>query len=688
MNSFSFEYSPYYLIVCALVAAAISALFYYKNKTTKHLPTWVIQTGFALRFLALLLLLVLLVNPLFKAIELTFYEPHIVVVRDNSESIALVNQQNELQNSSDLLLNALNSSYTVDTLNFDALTVQDSTLNYSGKVTNFNQLNDYLETAYSGQNVGAVVLLSDGIVTDGIANPSSFLNLNVPFYTVAVGDTNLYVDWSIQNMQHNDVAYLNNKYPIDVSVKAIDLKGESSFLKLYVNDSLIETRTIKSSSKVDAMNELFLVPAEKVGMQKITAVLENNSGESNLSNNAQTVYVEVLKNQKSVLIYASSPHPDIKVFYEAIAQTGNYEISVQYAKNGLPAGAYNLIIAHQLPDINHPEAFNWLLKQNKESVLYVVGEQSQLSQLNELQNVVTIQSKGLSLNTTTATINQNFKVFTLPDGPKNWTNTLPSVFAPFGTYNTSTATQVVLNQTIGGIKTDQPLWAVQQLNGIKKGIIVASGLYKWRIQLTAQLGDAAPLNELILKTVQYLSNKQDQSKFRIDFPAKINALQNFKINAELYNDNFELINNELVTFTLIDSAGLEYQNNFLPTQNAYQLQLTNLKPGSYRFVAKAIVGTETYSKSGSFVVEQPNLEGLTTTANIQFLRSIASETGGEFHWSSTVQELADNLIAQKYKPTSTPLETTQNGIHWWLFLALVAALLTAEWFLRRYFGSY
>ena len=92
MPALDFNYSPWLILVCGIIAAAISWFMY--QGTKEVLPSWARWTLTGLRFLILLLLGIFLLEPLLNSFTKVRYEPIIAVLQDNSESIVIQKDSN------------------------------------------------------------------------------------------------------------------------------------------------------------------------------------------------------------------------------------------------------------------------------------------------------------------------------------------------------------------------------------------------------------------------------------------------------------------------------------------------------------------------------------------------------------------------------------------------------------------
>jgi hypothetical protein len=138
-----------------------------------------------------------------------------------------------------------------------------------------------------------------------------------------------------------------------------------------------------------------------------------------------------------------------------------------------------------------------------------------------------------------------------------------------------------------------------------------------------------------------------------------------------------------------DRDGKEYTYTFNKTGKAYSLNEGILPVGTYTYKATTNFNGQALSVEGRFNVQPIQLELFETTANHSVLRQLSAKFGGEMVFPAQLASIADKIKNnQTVKPVIYHTTKTNPLINLkWIF-ALLALLLAAEWFLRRYFGSY
>jgi hypothetical protein len=221
-------------------------------------------------------------------------------------------------------------------------------------------------------------------------------------------------------------------------------------------------------------------------------------------------------------------------------------------------------------------------------------------------------------------------------------------------------------------------------------VIGGEGMWKWRIFDYAQRQNFELFDELVGKIIQYLSTKEDKRRFRAFASDNLyNENERIVLDAELYNDNYERINEPDAFLEITNEKGEKFPYTFNRTGNAYNLNAGMFPAGMYKFEARTTHKGETLKAGGQFTVQSIQLELFETTADHRLLNLLSSKNGGAVVYPDNMDALVEMINAKGVaKPLLYDTVKTQSLIHLkWIFFLLLF-LLTLEWFLRRYFGAY
>ena len=88
-----------------------------------------------------------------------------------------------------------------------------------------------LDEKLYNRNVAGGIIASDGCYNAGL-NPE-YLSYNFPVYSIALGDTTRYKDIRVADVLKNDIAFLGNNFPLEISIASNVKKRESTKLNIW-----------------------------------------------------------------------------------------------------------------------------------------------------------------------------------------------------------------------------------------------------------------------------------------------------------------------------------------------------------------------------------------------------------------------------------------------------------------------
>lgn len=699
MENLSFQYPTWYLLLCILLGIILTALLYWKDSRFTEHSRWLTILLALLRFLAITGLATLLLSPLLKQISEEVKDPAIIILEDKSESVqagmddaAFQSYESSIEN----LTTAIQGKFEVINLAFgDDIRTDEDSIGYQDKVTNLSEALDFINDSYNDYNLGAIILSSDGIYNEGKNPLYQNLKFKAPVYSIALGDTTVKKDLAVKQVFHNKIAYLGDKFGIQVDIQAKNANGSRSKMRVQrrVNDAW---QTLQDENISIASNDYFetkniVLDANRAGVIRYRIVLNQIADESSTTNNIKDIYVEVLDAKQKILVLANSPNPDIASIKQLLETNKNYEIEIKYKGDDLNINDFDFVIFHNLPS----NEFNLSpildrINARKTPRMFIVGQQTALDRFNNAQDVVNIRGKAGNSNEVQAIFQKNFSLFNLDPKSSETINQFVPVIAPFGEYKEGPKTNTLLYQKIGKIETKYPLLSFSEENGIKTAVLAAEGLWKWKLFEYLQYQNFDIVNDILSKAITYTSVKEDKRKFRVSTSDNL-FKENEKIvfDAQLYNNSYQLINDPEVFITVKNDGNEEFNYTFSKRDNGYLLDAGILPEGNYSYEAYVNYEGKKLSQNGSFSVQSIQLELYRLTANHNLLHSLSDQYGGQVYLPNNLDELENVILSNEgIKPIIYPTVSTKSIVHnKWIFIILFL-FLGLEWFLRRYLGSY
>lgn len=699
MKGLSFQYPAWFLIFCVILGLGYALGLYYREKTFRDQAPWLTWLLGILRFLMVAIASALLLSPLLRSLQTETKKPLVILAQDNSESVAASmteEQQQAYRQSIESLSKSLSDEYEFKEYSFGSEVREGIDFSYEDKVTNISEVFNDIYDLYSNQNLGAVVLATDGIYNEGSNPVYSGNKLGVPVFTVALGDTTPKRDVILKRVFHNRIAYLGDKFSVQIDVSALNCSASATTLSV----SKVEGNNVRRLQEIPLnidRNDFFttqevILDATPAGVQRFRISLSAVPNEVSTANNTKDIFIDVLDARQKVLVLANAPHPDITALKQSLTTNENYEVKVAYVSNFTePIAEYDMVVLHQLPSLgNSADALINEINKRKIPVFYIVGNQTDINRFNRVQSLLTIRAGGANSNEVQARTVPGFNLFTIGEGLSGGIGIFPPLIAPFGDFNVGANAQVLLRQRIGRIDTEYPLLVLGTDNEARAGVLAAEGIWKWRLFDYLQHQNQDIFDELLGKTMQYVGLKEDKRRFRVSMDKNIfNENEPVIFDGELYNDNYELINEPDVSMSITDEEGKEYDYVFNRVNNAYTLSAGILPVGNYRFTANTVASGESLQYDGQFTVQPIQLELFESTADHRLLQLISDQFGGTLVGPDAVASLAGRIAEKEtVAPVIYQSVATRSVINLkWIFFLLLT-LLTAEWFLRRYFGGY
>lgn len=674
--------SPWYFYALSLLPAGLSAYWLYgKNKATTEVKPVIRLALLLLRFTSTFILCLLLLNIFIKRTLNQTENPIVVFAFDNSVSMVSARDSSEIKGNFQKEFNALKKNasqkYLVKSALFgNASRESDAPPDFSDKETDIEGLFEMLENNYSGANIGALVMVTDGIYNRGSAPSGIVSKMGFPVYTIASGDTTGNRDAFIKKIEHNQVAYLNNNFPAEVVINAHKAKGR------IIQAELFENSVLKGEQKLVCNTDNFsgicgfTLNATKPGTLKYTIKVKALEGEKNIANNEQSFIIEVIDNREKILILAQAPHPDIASIRETLEEPGNYEVNVAYFERGVPAlKPYSMVILHGYN--NHNAVLN---------ECRLAGIPFWIVSPANYDNVPGVKiSGGLGRsNDAEPFAEKSFGLFGISDELQRLSNNLPAVKTAFGNFQPQTGIQTLLKQKLSDVETDYPLLYFGETEGLKYGVFAGDGLWRWKLRDYSEHNSTIRFDELVRKCVQYLSVKSDKSFFRLVPPRIINENQEAEFGAEVYNKSYQAITEPEVSLQLVNEKNQRFNYVFSKAQGYYKLNAGRLGAGEYKYEASVKLDGELLVKKGSFTVKEIVVERINCVADHFELSQISKRSGGKMFYTSQLKALELELMSnESIKPVTYSQRSVSPLIELkWLFF-VVLVLYATEWWIRK-----
>lgn len=692
MNKLSllFESPPWLIGVGVILGLVYAAILYYRTKFP-----WSKKTNFilaAIRFAMVTQLTLLLFGPLIRQIKNTKEPPSIVFAIDNSQSITEIEDSASIQKLNREILSLKDDfesqGYLTEVRNLDGVQTEDN-LSFSGNSSNINEMLRGIQNDYESRNLSNVLLFSDGLYNLG-TNPA-FHPYNFNIQTIGLGDTTLRPDLNLNALLYNKIAYQGNKFPVVAELFSYNLVGETINIQIAHGGTIIERRSIKITNQNQYDQIEILLDANESGMQRYSVRALPVDGEFITSNNFKEAYIDIIDGKQKILMVATAPHPDIKAIKSALESNKNYEM-ITYIQgiNEYQEDKYDAIILHQVPD-RRRKYQNILQKIRTEKIptFFIYGNQSDLNSFNEMNGAVRILPISLQKDQVFPMFNTAFGKFLYSQENVTTINEFTPATVPFANYAVQTQAEILLYQKVGKVNTQKPLLLIQKSNDWTSAVMLGEGMWNWRLQEYARNQNHNAFDEMISKIIQFLSTKEDKRRF------KVYTLKNEYLNSEtvvfeteVYNEIYEPTFGHKIDLQLTDDQNTNNGYSYVTSQQNSTYHINGLSNGVYNYRATSTINGKNEVATGSFTIQDLQIETTNLTADHNLLRNVATQNGGEFYEKYQLDLLRNDLLGEEqvFKIYSSENYLSIINMKWGFFILII--FVSVEWFLRKFNGSY
>ena len=337
---FSFSSSPLYAAVLILLAAGLSYFVYRFTLPPVTRSRRVVLS--ILRGSALALLLILLLEPVLRTSFVLHHPPVVAILADRSASMTIVdragNRAEQLKNLlTSVIPAAIPAGVETEVYSFGTSlrgplqqppdTLGDETTDIAGALLALGHERERF-------NIRAVIMLSDGMYTEGENPVYRAVALGIPVFTVGVGDTAQQKDVLVSRITANDVVYAGTTAPVDVVIKSSGYGGEKAEVTLHDGTRLLDRAVVVLPAGTAEVSARLSYTPEGEGTRHYTVRVSSLPGELTTANNRRLFGVKVLRSTMRVLILAAGPGPDLSVIRWTLAEDPNISVRALTQKVG------------------------------------------------------------------------------------------------------------------------------------------------------------------------------------------------------------------------------------------------------------------------------------------------------------------------------------------------------------------
>ena len=633
---------------------------------------------FVLRFFIYLLILLLLIDLSYKKKTEKIIKPRLFVLADQSKSISFSkNDSIEKKLIEEIKNSGLSKKYNIRYFGFGKDLKPLDSINFTSSETDIDKALENLNILYDKDYKAPVIILTDGISTEGKNYASrNAKNALFNYFPVVLGDTVSYANLSIKEINTNPVAFKGNNFPVEIFVQYEGNKPVSSHLKVYQGKKNIYSKRLDFKNSGLKKTTVYL-PALHPGHQFYKVEIAPFKNEKNTFDNYKSFAVEIIDQEKNIALISSIVHPDIGLIRRQISR--NKYIKTEFfneVKFPASLAKYDAIILYQ-PNAKFSRLF-MREKMNDKNWFLITGSHTDWRWLNQ-QGLFFKRKNPSSVQEYFAVPNENFHLFDLPSLSFE---KYPPLTDYYGKLDISGA-DAALYAKIQNITTNEALLAVNKMH--KQVVLFGENYWQWGVYATKN-HEKEKLDKLMAQIIQYISLKDIKQPVRLDYKSTYYEGEPVIIKARILNKNLSPDLKDQVSINLYKDKKKIFQAPLPLSGNSYSVRMDTLSAGNYYFnVVSKNTGKK---KSGSFEVSKINKEQWQTKADVSSLKLLASGSQGKLYFPTDFSLLMEELS----KKTNYPSHISASEKEVFLFdlkflLFLLALLLGLEWLYKKLKGS-
>ena len=694
----------------------------------------------ALRLAALALLVYLLIQPSVIFKRTREVKPHVAVLLDTSGSMDVVDSGHRRKR----LREAVQTLQTTRLLERLGEKAQTHLFEFSTGISRLKpeklaELKDATGTGtslgialsqvaeeFKGEDLAAVILLSDGRDNTGTDPLKAARELEVPIYTIGFGrpkpkeEKAKERDLMIVEVSHDRRVVAGHATDLTVTVASKGFEARSVPVELELDGQVVATSAVALSPHRPERQVTIKLKPTSPGQYVYTVRVPPAPGEVDKSNNEKPVPIFVTDPVWRILYVEARPRWEFKFLSRVLAAYKNIEHTsvVRTAPDKVMIQGTNPAesarIATMTPDqirrlkaiiigdvprsFFTPQQLSTIASfvEQGGSVLLLAGKSSfGLDGFGgtPLERVLPVRLRKIA-----SYMERRFRVRLTNEGKAHpafqgvehdWSRA-PELISLVGIAGVKPGATVLMETTDG---ESLPVVVVHRYGHGKAAVVLTDCTWRWRLGLADGTIDVDLQTIFWRRLITWLMPEEkaeketravqlvaDKLHYEINEQVTLTvtatdsegkAVRNAKVVCRIYAPDGKVIERQAALTKVGAGEGAEaYVATFLPYTN-----------GKYRVVATARQdGLDLGRDQLALVVGDTSIEKKETDPDRDLLKRLATSSNGKYYDSVEAERVADDLVLEPKKHTWR--QTQEVWDRWWVFLALLG-LVAAEWTIRR-----
>jgi hypothetical protein len=667
-----------------------------------------------IRYLALGLVVICLLEPVFTSSSQKVEDPVIVFLADNSSSIQTVENYEQKKEFLDKFMgNGYDDLFArnikVDKYTFSD-TLDDAYLSMDGRQTALGKAIQSVYDTYREQNLTAIVIASDGLSNFGSDPVGVAREIEAPVYTIDLGPQKISRDLRIVDINHEPVAYAGRPFEISVEVEGRGFEKLEMPLIISDENNELSRKNIEILGQGERQRYMMEITPQEPGLQNFKIRVPVQPDEELGENNNRNFNLKILKSKKRILLATDKLNWETTFLQRAISSSKDFDLQLSIVSNpgSLEAirfpsqqdsiNAYDLIVLINCANSfisNQSDALYSYVNDFGGSIWYLLSESS-LSRVppsknNPLLYTPQFDDKYYNDFSFHLSLTQDGKLHPITriveDSRENiniWQN-LPPFEEHLTIVNPNPGARILAVHPDRVYRGNVlPLIFCDNLGDGKILTFALGPLWKTGFLNMGFGGDDTAYRQLILNSINWLTTREDVERIRLASDQAIyRSGERIGLQATVFDDNYAPLQNSVVNVVVkgAESGDSTVVSLTQVSPGEFEADLGLLPSGDYTYDGMVVWEDNILQKiSGKFKVEEFSLEEETLFLPPDIMKKISQAGNGKHYTISDFESIGEDITIS---PRTSTLTKEMSMTHNMWVLIIILVFFTTEWFIRK-----
>ena len=532
-----------------------------------------------------------------------------------------------------------------------------------------------------GNQIAGVVIISDGLITEGKDPIKDFQEFDFPIHTIGIGEGSELVDVTIESIDAPTVVLKSDWVDVNITIQSVGNIGDRLSVSLYNNRELQGSKHIRLMGMESKKEINFRFRPKEIGKQQYEVRISSVEDEIDIQNNRQKFSLLVLKDRYKVALLTGSPNKNTSVLKRKLKNNPRVELDhfiritetrFQPAIKTFWESPYELIIFDNYPikplSSNFVRILGKKLLSNQSALFLILGPNQTIVSFNGITSI-------LGVVTEDSTIESNRFYWEFVDEQIDAGGNFPPL-----KQNILITGKQVSSDTLAVTEQGWPLWLRNQ-NGTIRTMIWTSPELNTLYFHDQKLSQEGSFSVIWNQSISWLlkSGGEHENFFRLNK----NRYQQGEMVQVTGTQPFEKTQDKTENIIINVTHG---STDIITRDILYNIEeqrwLGEFRapgPGEYNYSIQ-LGSNQDPIQTGTFQILESQIELNQVYLNKKLLATISNSTNGQFFVWDSRDSLFSEInpkVRREFKAEIIKFNESR------VLLIIMILLLCVEWFIRR-----